>query len=70
MSMLLLGLRESTVNFKVRILLILLAQVINKHLRMNASINLEYLTEVLQNFRRVRKCPHKKKNRYPDNLAV
>ena len=37
-----------TVNFKVRILRILFAQVIDKLLRMNASINLESLTALPQ----------------------
>ena len=50
---------RSAVNFKVRILLVLLAQVINKNLRMNTSINLESLMP--QHFGRA-KCPHKKKN--------
>ena len=36
----------SAVNFKVRTLPGLFGQVINKHLRMNASINLELLTEI------------------------
>ena len=46
-------------NFKVRILLVLFTQVINKHLRMNDSINLESLTEMLQHFGKA-KCQHKK----------
>ena len=69
MSMLLQGLHKVTVNFKVRILLILFAQVMNKHLRMNASINFEFLAEMLQNFGRAT-CQHKKKNRYLDKLTV
>ena len=44
MSMLLVGLYE-VVNFKVRIILVLFGQVINKHLRMYTSINLESLTD-------------------------
>ena len=42
---------RSAVNFEVRILLILFAQVINKHLKMNASINSELLTEMLLRFK-------------------
>ena len=49
----------SAAKFKVRIWLVLFAQVINKHLWMNASINLEPLTEMSQHFGRT-KCPHKK----------
>ena len=60
MSMLLAGLYESAVNFKVRILLALLGQVINKHLRMNTSINLESLTEMPEQLGWA-KCLHKKK---------
>ena len=41
---------RSAVNFKVRTLLVLFGQVINKHLRMNTSINLESLTEMPQQF--------------------
>ena len=37
---------RSAVNFKVRILLILFTKVINKHLRMNGSMNLEPLREM------------------------
>ena len=51
---------RSAVNFKVRTLLVLFGQVINKHLRMNTSINLESLTEMPQHFGRA-KCLHKKK---------
>ena len=47
---------RSAVNFKVRTLLVLFGQVINKHLRMNTSINLEHLTEMLG----WAKCLHKK----------
>ena len=43
---------RSAVNFKVRILLILFAQVINKHFRINTSINLESLAEISQHFER------------------
>ena len=61
---------RSAVNFKVlRICLVLFAQVINKHLSMNASINLESLKEMPQHFRRG-KCPHIKKYRYLDKLTV
>ena len=35
---------RSAANFKVRTLQVLFAQVINKHLRMNTSINIESLT--------------------------
>ena len=50
----------SAVNFKVRTLPGLFGQVISKHLRMNASINLEFLTEIPgQNV--WAKCLHKKK---------
>ena len=51
---------RSAVNFKVRTLLVLFGQVINKHLRMNTSINLESLTEMPQHFGWA-KCLHKKK---------
>ena len=37
---------RSAVNFKLRTLLVLFGQVINKHFRMNTSINLETLTEM------------------------
>ena len=60
---------RSDVNFKVRTLLVLLGQVIHKHLRMNTVINLESLTEVPQHFGWA-KCLHKKKNRYLDKLTV
>ena len=50
MSMLLLDLHEISRQFKVRTLQVLLAQVINKHHRMNTSINLESLTEMPQHF--------------------
>ena len=39
---------RSAVNFKVRTLLVLFGPIINKHLRMNTSINLESLTEMPQ----------------------
>ena len=39
---------RSAVNFKVRTLLVLFEQVINTHLRMNTSINLESLTKMPQ----------------------
>ena len=42
---------RSTVNFKVRILQIFFAQVINKHLRLNASINLQSLIELSQHLK-------------------
>ena len=51
---------RSTVNFKVRTLLVLFGKVINKHLRMNTSINLESSTEMPQHFGWA-KCLHKKK---------
>ena len=41
---------REAVNFKVRTLLALFAQVVNKHLGMNTSINLETLTEMPQHF--------------------
>ena len=41
---------RSAVNFKVRTSLVLFGKVINKHLRMNTSINLESLTEMPQHF--------------------
>ena len=56
---------RSAVNFKVRTLLVLFGQVINKHLRMNTSINLETLTEMLNT-----SGGQKKKNRYLDKLTV
>ena len=46
---------RSAVNFKVTILLVMLTEIINKHLMMNGSINLETLTETPQHFRRA-KC--------------
>ena len=46
MSMLLVGLYDSAVNFKVRTSLALFGQVISEHLRMKTSINLESLTEM------------------------
>ena len=51
---------KSAINFKVRTLLILFGQVINKYLRMNTSINLESLTEMPQHFGHA-KCLLKKK---------
>ena len=39
---------RSAVSFKVRLFVILSAEVINKHLRMNASINLVSLTDALR----------------------
>ena len=54
---------RSAVNFKVRILLVLFTQVINKNIRMNGSINLDSLTEMSQHFGQA-KCRHKKKDRY------
>ena len=60
---------RSPVNFKVRILLVLFTPVINKHLRMNGSLNLESLTEVPQHFEQT-KYRHKKKIRYLDKLTV
>ena len=60
---------RSAVNFKVRTLLALFGKVINIHLRMNTSINLESLTQMPQHFGWA-KCLHKKKNRYLDKLTV
>ena len=57
------------ISFKVRFLLVLFGQVINKHLRMNTSINLEFLAEMPQNFGWAT-CLHKKKNRYLDKVTV
>ena len=54
---------------KVRILQVLFAQVINKHLGMNTSINLDSLTEMSQNFWRSEYL-HKKKDTYLDKLTV
>ena len=51
---------RSAVHFKIKTCLVLFAQVINKHLRMNASINLESLTGMSQHFGRA-KCAHTKK---------
>ena len=51
---------KDAANFKVRILHVLFAQVVNKHVRVNASINLEPLKKVPQHFGWA-KCPHKKK---------
>ena len=58
---------RSAVNFKVRTLLVLFEQVINKHLRMNTSINLESLTKMPQH---LGKMPTQEKNRYLDKLTV
>ena len=41
---------KSAVNFKAETLLVLYGQVINKHLRMKTSINLESLTEIPKHF--------------------
>ena len=41
---------RSAVNFKVKTLLVLFGQVINKHLRVNTSIKLESLTEIPLHF--------------------
>ena len=51
---------RSAVNFKVRTLLGLFGRVINKHLRMNTSINLESSSEMPQHIGQA-KCLHKKK---------
>ena len=50
---------KSAVKYKVRTLLVLFTQVINKHLRMNGSINLESLTDA--STLRATKCRLKKK---------
>ena len=57
------------VNFKVRTLLVLFGQIINKQLSMNTSVNLESLTKIPQNFERAKRR-RKKKNIYLDKLAV
>ena len=57
------------VNFKVRTLLVLFGQIINKQLSMNTSVNLESLTKIPQKFGRAKRR-RKKKNRYLDKLAV
>ena len=54
---------RSAVIFKVRIRVVLFKQVINKHLRMNASVHLESLTEMPQPFKWA-------KYRYLDKLTV
>ena len=59
---------KSAIKYKVRTLLVLFTQVINKHLRMNGSINLESLTDV--STLRAAKCRLKKKNRYLDKFTV
>ena len=41
---------RSAVNLKIRTLLVFLGQVINEHLRMNISLNLESLSEMRQYF--------------------
>ena len=51
---------RSAANFKLRILLVLFTQIINKHLRMNGSINLEFLIEMPQHFGQAKRR-HKKK---------
>ena len=43
---------RSAVNFKVRTLLVLLGRVINKHFRMNTSLNLESLPEMRQHLQK------------------
>ena len=48
----LLGLHEVSHQFKVRLLLVLFTQVINKHHGMNGSINLESLIEMPYDFGR------------------
>ena len=58
---------RSAVNFKVRTLLVLFEQVINKDLRMNTSINFESLTKMPQH---LGKMPTQEKNRYLDKLTV
>ena len=60
---------RSAVNFKVRTSLVLFGKVINEHLRMNTSINLESLTEMPQHFEWT-KCLHKEKIRYLNKLTV
>ena len=50
----------SVVNFKVRTLLVLFEEVVNKNYRMNTSINLESLSEMPQQFG-LAKFVHKKK---------
>ena len=60
---------RSAVNFKVRTLQMSFVYVINKHLRMYISINLESLTEIHQHFAWT-KFLHKKKARYLDKLKV
>ena len=59
MSMLLTFVR-SAANFKLRILLVLFTQIINKDLRMNGSINLEFLIEMPQHFGRAKRRQKKK----------
>ena len=48
------------VNFKVRTLLVLFGQIINKQLSMNTSVNLESLTKIPQNFGRAKRRRKKK----------
>ena len=43
---------RSAINFKVRTLLLLFGQLINKYMRMNTSVNLDFLTEMSQHFGR------------------
>ena len=43
---------RSAVNFKVRTLLVLLGRIVNKHFRMNTSINLESLPEMPQHLQK------------------
>ena len=61
---------KSTVNFKAETLLVLYGQVINKHLRMKTSINLESLTEIPKHFGGGGRPAQEKKNRYLDKLTV
>ena len=61
---------RTAVNYKVRTLLALFGQVINKHLRVNTSINLESLREMPQHFGWT-ECLHtQKKDRYLDKSTV
>ena len=61
---------KSAVNFKADTLLVLCGQVINKHLRMKTSINLESLTEIPRHFRGGEIPAQEKKDRYLDKLTV
>ena len=60
---------RAAVNFKVRTLPVFFEQVSNNYIWMNASINLEFLLEIVQYFVWA-KCKQKKKSRDLNRLTV